>query len=293
MDERDFAALGPIVAGVLEDAYEKQKVFDEDYINPDDGLLYCGKCHTPKRRKAKHPFKPDSEFIVPCYCKCEQETEDERRRRKEEQERDEYIHNLKITSLMDDKFKSQTFESFRTTKENEKIFRLCKRYSDNFEEMLKNNQGLLFYGDVGTGKTFAAACIANDLLNRKISVVMTSFAKLMEKARSFKADDEEVSRKLDSTKLLIIDDLGVESGSDFALEKVYTYIDNRYRSNMPMILTTNLELSEMQRTNDIRYRRIYDRIFEMCYPVRFTGASFRKIEAKKRFDAMKTFLEGD
>ena len=43
----------------------------------------------------------------------------------------------------------------------------------HFDEMLEKNQGLLFYGDVGTGKTFAAACIANYLLERRIPVVMT------------------------------------------------------------------------------------------------------------------------
>ena len=80
---------------------------------------------------------------------------------------------------------------------------------------------------------------------------------------------------------------------DFALEKVYNIVDSRYRARLPMILTTNLELSDMQRASDIRYSRIYDRIFEVCYPVRFTGSSFRKLEAKKRFDEMKSFLEGD
>ena len=44
---------------------------------------------------------------------------------------------------------------------------------------------------------------------------------------------------------------------------------------------------------DIRYARIYDRIFEMCYPMQFKGRSWRKVEAASRFDEMKKLLEGD
>lgn len=40
----------------------------EDYINPSDGLLYCGKCHT--RKQYKGSFK-GREFIVSCMCSCE------------------------------------------------------------------------------------------------------------------------------------------------------------------------------------------------------------------------------
>ena len=159
--------------------------------------------------------------------------------------------------------------------------------------MLERNQGLLFYGDVGTGKTFAAACIANYLLAERTSVVMTSFVKLLNSMQSFKEDDEKLISRLNQAKLLIIDDLGAERGSDFTLEKVYNIIDSRYRARKPVILTTNLGLKEMKETTDIRYSRIYDRIFEVCYPMQFTGKSWRKAEAARRFDEMRDFLEGD
>ena len=69
-------------------------------------------------------------------------------------------------------------------------------------------------------------------------------------------------------------------------------MDSRYRAKRPVILTTNLSLDEMKETLDIRYTRIYDRIFEMCYPMQFKGKSWRKAEAAHRFDEMKKFLEG-
>lgn len=297
MSEKELAPFAVVAARIIADATAKQEKNVTDYIDPNDGLLHCGVCHTPKQCRVNLPClnKDDGtrEFIAPCICQCRKNEIAAEERRKKELEDMALIEKLKSKSLMDEKFKSQTFDTFRATKENGRVLRLCKRYADGFDEMIEKNQGLLFYGDVGTGKTFSAACIANALLSRKIPVVMTSFVKLLENAQNFKEDEDKLIYRLNQAKLLIIDDLGAERSTDFALEKVYKIVDSRYRARLPMILTTNLELSDMQRASDIRYSRIYDRIFEVCYPVRFTGSSFRKLEAKKRFDEMKYFLEGD
>ena len=99
--------------------------------------------------------------------------------------------------------------------------------------------------------------------------------------------------RLNRAKLLIIDDLGAERGTDFALEKVYDIIDSRYRAKLPVILTTNLSMDELKQATDIRYARIYDRIFEMCYPLEFVGRSWRKAEANRRFKELEALLEGE
>lgn len=104
-------------------------------------------------------------------------------------------------------------------------------------------------------------------------------------------EEERIMAGLNVAKLLIIDDLGAERSTDYALEKVYNIIDSRYLSGKPLILTTNMTLKDMQESEDIRYRRIYDRIFEMCFPVRFAGRSWREKAASKRFDAMKNLME--
>ena len=122
---------------------------------------------------------------------------------------------------------------------------------------------------------------------------MTSFVKLLETMQGFSEDDGALIARLNRAKLLIIDDLGAERSTDFALEKVYDIVDSRYRAKLPIILTTNLSMTEMKESADIRYTRIYDRIFEMCYPMQFTGRSWRKAEAARRFDEMKNFLEGN
>lgn len=285
-----------VMDSIARKGYDSQPKYDEDYVNPDDGLLYCGKCHTPREcvievtawdgSGEKHPKK------FPVMCECMKREKEEYERRQQQLKDMEIVYTLRKKSLMDDKFADQTFESFQTTKENARVLRLSKRYADGFSEMLEKNQGLLFYGDVGTGKTFSAACIANALLEKKVPVVMTSFVKLLESVQGFKEDENKLLQQLNKAKLLIIDDLGAERSTEFALEKVYNIVDSRYRARLPMILTTNLDLAAMKNVTDIRYSRIYDRIFEVCYPVKFSGPSFRKAEANKRFREMKAFLEG-
>lgn len=290
--------IGSLLGGIIANAQAAQTHNDEDYINPDDGLLYCGKCKTPKEYRLELPMelvKNGQEKIVhkvPVPCKCKQKEIDEQKKREQEIKDMQFIKQLRSKSLMDEKFSDQTFESFKTTKDNARALKLSRRYADGFDEMVERNQGLLFWGDVGTGKTFAAACIANALLDKRVPVVMTSFVKLLENMQGFKDDEDKLTRSLNRAKLLIIDDLGAERSTDFALEKVYNIIDSRYRARLPMILTTNLDLEEMKRVTDIRYSRIYDRIFEVCYPVKFTGPSFRKVEANRRFKEMRDFLEG-
>ena len=181
--------------------------------------------------------------------------------------------------------------------DNEKQYKACLKYVKRFDEMLKESQGLLFYGEVGTGKSFAAGCIANALLENTQSVIMTSFVEIVQSLSSNfgnKRDDESaLMRDLMQPELLILDDLGAERSTDYAVEKVFNIIDSRCRERKPMILTTNLTLSDMKQCTDIRYARIYDRVFSACYPIKFEGVSRRKIEAKKRFEKMKKFFEGD
>ncbi len=260
---------------------------EEDYINPDDGLLWCGKCHTPKQCRVTMLGR---EYTPYCLCKCGQEHLAEEKAERERQERFAEGQRLKTVSGMSPALLRSSFEGYNVTAENKKAYALCRRYATRFEEMPKKSQGLLLWGGVGTGKTFSAACIANALLDRGISVVMISFAQILGAGKGFNIDSE-VTDKLNRARVLIIDDLGAERNTDFALEKVYSIIDSRYAAGKPMVITTNLDLSEMQTCTDIRYKRVYERILEVCYPIRFSGGSLRKAEAANRFREMEEFLK--
>lgn len=255
-----------------------------------DGILYCGKCKEPKREYFEwHGHK----ILTSHDCKCVRDEIARQEKQKQYEEKMARIARLRVASLMDEKFYDATFKNFAIDDENKPIYNVCVKYCKSFQQMVSENQGLLFYGKVGTGKSFAAACIGNYVMSCLKSVIMTSFVKLLEQFTGFDRQDADIIDTLMQPELLIIDDLGAERSTDFALEKVYNVIDSRYRSRKPIILTTNLSLKEMKETTDIRYERIYDRIFEMCYPVKFDGQSRRRLEAKERYNKMKKFFGGD
>lgn len=282
--------IGEVTEKVLASIADSAGSLTDDYIGS-DGLLYCGQCNTRKEREIIwFDGKPKK---VPVMCKCRAEEERLKKEQMQKEEEMRSIQRAKVSSMMDDTFRTACFANYQIRNGNERHLKVAKKYCIEFSKMYERNQGLLFWGTVGTGKSYTAACIANYLLEANTSVVMTSFVRILQEMQGFDREREETfTNKLNSVKLLIIDDLGAERSTDYALEKVYGIIDNRYRAKKPLILTTNLTLRQMQEATDIRYARIYDRIFEMCYPMEFSGVSWRKREAAQRYEETRKILEG-
>ena len=104
-------------------------------------------------------------------------------------------------------------------------------------------------------------------------------------------DREEFVRDVQRYGLLIIDDLGIERGTEYGLEMVFSIINARYESGRPTIITTNLSLNTLQNPEDLVHQRIYDRVLEMCIPVQFHGKSLRGALAREKFDALAKSME--
>lgn len=104
----------------------------------------------------------------------------------------------------------------------------------------------------------------------------------MEQARRYVAQDKEwYLSGFQSCDLLIRDDFGMERQTDYAREQVFNIIDGRYLSRKPLIVTTNLSLSELKHPKDMVEQRIFDRVLELCVPVCFDGESLRQEKAKQ------------
>lgn len=278
------------IQSIAEKGLNTQKRNPGDHVDS-DGLLVCGKCGKRKQLFVNLPGIGEKTRVA-CLCDCERKAAEAEKKSDESRKEMDRITALRRMSLMDARFGGARFDCYMETSYNAKALRLAKRYVEKFDELAKKNQGLLFWGDVGTGKSYTAACIANALLDRCVPVVMTSFIKLLD-AISAGSTDAAILAQLEHAKLLIFDDLGAERNTQYALERVYNFIDSRYRSQLPMLLTTNLTLQQMMEEQDTQYRRIYDRLLEVCYPVQFTGPSFRMKTANSRFEAMQELLKED
>ena len=202
-------------------------------------------------------------------------------------ERMQRLNMLKSLCFEDHALYSWTFD-----KDNGKnpVMKVARDYVDKWSDALSGNTGLVLWGDVGTGKTFFAACIANALVEQNVSVKMTNFSTILNDLYA-ESDKNKYLDRLNDHSLLIIDDLGIERGTEYALEQVYNVIDTRYKSGRPLIITTNLTLDELKFTTDIPHKRIYDRVLGMCVPVMFKGVNFRKEEAAAKMEAAKKLFE--
>ena len=92
--------------------------------------------------------------------------------------------------------------------------------------------------------------------------------------------------------LLILDDLEAERNTSFGKERVFDVVDKRLLTGKPMIVTTNIPLSVMKQAADLDDRRIFDRILEVCVPIRFDGENFRKGNASANIKKAAEMLNG-
>lgn len=251
-----------------------------------DGLIYCGKCGGQKQIVV--PWPDGSEHKVGCLCPCAKAALDAAEQRRQAEEEQRRINALRVNGIQDKELRACTFENSLKLP----MIDRAQRYVEKWPQMKAENIGLLMWGDTGNGKTYAAACIANALIDRGVPVLATSFSKILSAVTGM-FSDERVAYidSLQEFPLLFLDDLGTERQSSFALEIVYTVIDNRYKAKLPVIITTNLPLAELKNAPNMDYQRIYDRILEMCVPLHFTGDSLRKKAAADKLSRARQLFE--
>lgn len=142
---------------------------------------------------------------------------------------------------------------------------------EHWEDIWTGNIGYLFWGGVGIGKNYLVGCIANILMEKEVPVRMTNSAPTLSgPAASFEGCNEYVSR-LCRYPLLILDDFGMERGTECGLKRVFNVIDSRYRSGKPLIVTTDLTPSDLHNPGDTAHSRTYDHLLSMCALVHFTS----------------------
>lgn len=273
--------LATVIEGIERQAFKYATESPADYIG-ENGLLYCGNCHTAKQFKGNFL---GVEKVVPCVCKCRQEQMEEEERQRQWQEKQKTIKEYRRMGFPESDMQHWTFAHA----DNCKIINAAKRYVDNFQQFKADGKGLLLHGGVGVGKTFAAACIVNELIDKGRPCLMTNFARILNTLWGIDEKQAYID-SLNKFDLLVLDDLGIERQSEYVQEQVFNVIDSRYRAKLPLIVTTNLPLKELTSPASVGYGRIYDRVLEMCHPVKVEGESRRRQKVKDSLADMNEML---
>ena len=271
---------------LITSARDEEDQNPDDYIGP-DGLMYCGECRTKKQHKVTIFGK---ERIVPVLCACRAEEREKELEEIERREKIDAIRKAKNACIHDKALINCTFENDDGSLP---LIASARKYVETWPKRKENNNGLLLWGDVGTGKSFYAACIANALIEEGVSVMMTNFAKILNRLSGLYSEDKNAFiADLMKYSLLILDDFGAERNTDYALEQIFYVIDERYKTNLPLIVTTNISLEDLEEPKDLAHQRVYDRLLSMCTPVFFEGKSHRIKDKDRKYRECSEIFEG-
>lgn len=240
-------------------------VNNDDYIG-DDGLLYCGRCHTKKQCRVGFPH-PDT--IRTCTCRCETERI---KKEKAEAEAENRLRSMKADAFLNNRRADDM--QFRNSTVETTAMQAARDYARNLSVKIENGIGRIFAGDKGTGKTFAATCILNDAIEHGYSCKSTSFSQIERELSAPRANKCEVMDKLVHYDLILLDDLGVERNTPYMQQIVYDVVDALYKAKKAILITTNLTPVELS-ARDCDSGRIYERILEDSDIVECNGDSLR------------------
>lgn len=151
----------------------------------------------------------------------------------------------------------------------------------HYKKFEKEGMGLYIYSNAkGSGKTLLSCCLLNEVINRyDVSakfINILDYLELTKKGYSSPTDKEEVNSIM-HTRILILDDLGVEVSKDWINTTLYNLINFRYSNKLITIITSNASIEKLKMDE-----RIKERITEKCIPIHMPEVSIRTQKAKEK-----------
>lgn len=177
---------------------------------------------------------------------------------------------------------------FQDTESQREAFNMAERFVNGWEKAKAGGYGLLFLGGCGTGKTHLACAIMLELMERYLFVYPRYYkvSEIFSAVRSTYqtgviTNEEEMLKFFSSIQLLVIDEVGIQKGSEAEKRILFSILDNRVTSNKPTILMSNLGPKALA---ELLGDRLYDRVRSKCVPMLFAGPSMRKPATADLFD---------
>lgn len=273
--------IASAVKQLAQRAYDANPNAGQEYIG-NDGLMCCGICHEPvQQRIRENIFFPNG--IVPRICSCTKALIERENAENEKRKAEEYAAELRRRGFTDPAYARQVF--LRDNGSSPTARAAAEWYVDNFTQLKNAGKGLLLMGGTGTGKTFLACCIANALMEKGVSAWVTTIQPLLRMASDYNTADDIFAR-IKTVDVLVLDDFGACQSGARNIELLFEIIDTRYRSGLPLIVTTNLCPADM-RCAPIELERIYSRIKQMCVnehsPIIMDGVDLRERMARENY----------
>lgn len=213
-----------------------------------------------------------------CIDAAEARKSEERRQANEKRRRAVKLDKIIEDAGIPPRFADRSLASYRTQTEGQRrALTICRAYTANWENQLLKGGSLVLTGNVGTGKTHLACAIANAIMPHMATVLFGTVSKLLRSVMSTYGRNSDRSEKqaLDDLRkpdLLIIDEVGVQNGSDHELKLLFEILNERYQYLRPTILISNLNTEDLRKFLGVR---VMDRFAESGHVVAFDWSSHR------------------
>lgn len=188
------------------------------------------------------------------------------------------------------RFAGRTLASFNAeTPEQVRALKVASDFALDFDERRRRGESLILLGAPGTGKSHLAAAILQAIMPKHCGLYITCSGLIRSVRNTWRKDAErsegQVLAMLAEVPLLVIDEVGVQYGTDSEQNILFEVLDRRYRDMMPTILLANLKLKREKAEDPAGLRevlgeRVYDRLTETGRIVTFEGESYR-LRARK------------
>lgn len=168
-----------------------------------------------------------------------------------EMHRESVIRAIVSRSGIPPRFKGHSFDNFRPADEKQaRVLKVCKAYADRFSDRMANGGGLAMCGAPGTGKTHLACAIANQIAQKgRTSLFISVMAAIRRVKETYRKNSDETEQdainRFLRPDLLILDEVGVQFGSDTEKMILFEIINGRYENMMPTIIISNLTAQEL------------------------------------------------
>lgn len=178
---------------------------------------------------------------------------DEAMQNHDERRRQHKVNHHRNNSGIPPKYQTRTFANYRADDERQaKAAGTCQSFADNFEQCQKTGASLILAGERGTGKTHLACAIGNQLIERGKSVTFLTTTKMLRRIRETYRPDSHTTEQqaidaLVRVDLLIIDEVGVQRGTESEEHLLFEVINERNGYYAPTILISNLPVPDVQK----------------------------------------------
>lgn len=181
----------------------------------------------------------------PDCNKAREEAEAEERRIAEQRAKQERIERRLQSAGIPPRFRHKVFPTFQAdTSAKQHSLDLSMQFANSFDEKLKNGASMVFSGTPGTGKSHLACAIAQHVMEAGYTAIYLTAMDLIRLVRSTwrrdsERSEEDVIRELSRVDLLVLDEVGMQYGSEGEQVIMTDIIDQRYRNSLPLIVITN------------------------------------------------------